>query len=256
MNPVAFELFGISVRWYGIIISSGLFLGTLLALREAKRIGFNQEHVVDLLLFAIPSAIIGARIYYVIFRWDYYQGDIFQMINTRGGGLAIHGGIIGSVIAALIFTKVKKISFWKLADICAPSIILGQAIGRWGNFVNQEAHGGPTDLPWGILIDGQKYHPTFLYESLWSFGVFIFLIWYRKNKVKVKGEVFLLYMALYSFARFFIEALRTDSLMLGPIRVAQLVSIIVIIFSVYMFYRRRKLFTGDNNIDGSNNADL
>src|SRR5699024_10340221 len=134
-----------------------------------------------------------------------------------------------------------KVNCWKVVDICAPSIILGQAIGRWGNYINQEAHGGPTDLPWGIIVDGVKVHPTFLYESLWNFAVFFYLIWYRKNKQKVTGETFLLYLILYSVGRFFIEGLRTDSLMLGPIRVAQLVSMALIGISIVIFsYRRKK----------------
>ncbi|EOD01251.1 prolipoprotein diacylglyceryl transferase [Caldisalinibacter kiritimatiensis] len=240
MNPVAFEIFGISIRWYGILISTGLLLGTILALRESRRIGFNEDDLIDMLLFAVPAAIIGARAYYVIFNWEYYKGDIGKIINIRGGGLAIHGGIIAAVIVAVVFCRVKNLSFWQVADIAAPSIILGQAIGRWGNFINQEAYGTPTDLPWAIIVNGQKVHPTFLYESLWNLGVFIFLVWYRKNRAKVKGEVFLLYLALYSFARFFIEGLRIDSLMLGPIRVAQLVSIILIIISMSIFFIRRK----------------
>lgn len=240
MNPVAFEIFGISVRWYGILISLGMLLGTIIAVKESRRIGFDEEKLIDLLIFAIPLAVIGARIYYVIFNWKYYKGDILKIINIRGGGLAIHGAIIVSVIVALVYCKVRKISFWEIADIVAPSIILGQAIGRWGNFINQEAYGTPTDLPWGIIINGQKVHPTFLYESIWNFAVFLFLLWYRKNKVKVKGEVFLLYLILYSFARFFIEGLRIDSLMLGPFRVAQLISIVIIAISIILFYKRRK----------------
>ncbi len=251
MNPVAFEIFGLAVRWYGIIIALGMLIGAILALREAKRIGFNEEYIIDLLIFAIPAAIIGSRIYYVIFKWEEYRDSLWRIVDIRGGGLAIHGGIIAAVIVALIFTRIKKLSFWKMADICAPSIILGQAIGRWGNFINQEAHGVETDLPWGLMIDGVKYHPTFLYESLWNFLVFFFLLWYRKNRVKVRGEVFLLYVALYSFARFFIEGLRTDSLMVGPMRVAQIISIVLIVGVVILFYIRRKNYL----LDGSNNVE-
>lgn len=240
MDPIAFEIFSISVRWYGIFIATGMVLGTLLAIRESRRIGFDEDELINLLLFAIPIAIIGARLYYVIFEWQYYQWDIMKIINIREGGLAIHGGIIGGVLTAIVFCKVRGISFWKLADITAPSIILGQAIGRWGNFVNQEAHGGPTDLPWAISVDGVNVHPTFLYESLWNILVFAFLLWYRKNKKKIDGEVFLLYLALYSVGRFFIEGLRTDSLMYGPIRVAQLISVILIGLSATLFYVRRK----------------
>lgn len=239
MNPVAFELFGMEVRWYGIIISLGLLLASIVAMREAKRVGIEEESILDLLLVAVPSAIIGARVHYVIFNLDYYKGDFMKMINIREGGLAIHGALIVSIIVGIIFCKVKKIKFWKLADLTGPSIILGQAIGRWGNFVNGEAHGGPTDLPWGIIVQGQKVHPTFLYESLWDFAVFLFLLWYRKRK-KADGEVFLLYLSLYSVGRFFIEGMRTDSLMYGSIRVAQLISIITIIISIIIFIVIRK----------------
>lgn len=241
MDPVAFEVFGIAVRWYGIIISLGLLMATILGLREARRIGIKEEDILDLLIFAVPAAIIGARLYYVIFTWEEYQGDLMKIINIREGGLAIHGALIASVIVGIIFCRVKKIYFWELADLAGPSIILGQAIGRWGNYVNQEAHGGPTDLPWGIIIEGQKVHPTFLYESLWDFLVFIFLLWYKKRK-KAHGEVFLLYLALYSLGRFFIEGLRTDSLMFGPFRVAQLISVITIILSSAMFIIIRKKY--------------
>ncbi|SDY43878.1 phosphatidylglycerol:prolipoprotein diacylglycerol transferase [Proteiniborus ethanoligenes] len=241
MDPVAFEIFNIEVRWYGIIISFGLLMAALVAMREAKRIGIREEDILDLLIFAVPSAIIGARLYYVIFTWEQYQGDLMKIINIREGGLAIHGALIASIIVGIIFCRVKKIYFWKLADLAGPSIILGQAIGRWGNYVNREAHGGPTDLPWGIIIEGQKVHPTFLYESLWNFAVFIFLLWYKKRK-KAHGEVFLLYLSLYSLGRFFIEGLRTDSLMYGPFRVAQLISIITIVLSLAMFAIIRKKF--------------
>jgi phosphatidylglycerol:prolipoprotein diacylglycerol transferase len=240
MDPVAFTLFGIEVRWYGVLIASAVVIGTILALREAKKRNIEEDTIIDLLLFAIPAAIIGARLYYVAFSWENYKNNPMEILNLRGGGLAIHGVIIAGVIVALIFCKKRKISFWTIGDIVAPSLILGQAIGRWGNFANQEAHGGPTNLPWGIMVDGVKVHPTFLYESIWNFGVFIFLLYYSRKKEKVNGEVFLLYIILYSVARFFIEGLRTDSLMFGPIRVAQLISLLSIIIGSYIFYRRRK----------------
>ncbi len=246
MDPVAFEIFGMPVRWYGIIISFGLLMATIIAMREAKRVGIKEEDLLDLLLFAVPAAIIGARIYFVLFTLDEYQGDFMRMINIREGGLAIHGALIAGVIVGIVFCRVKKINFWKLADLTGPSIILGQAIGRWGNYTNNEAHGGPTDLPWGILVNGQKVHPTFLYESLWSFLVFLFLLWYRKKK-KAEGEVFLLYVALYSLGRFFVEGLRTDSLMLGPIRVAQLISVITIIIGGIIFVVNRKRYLSNND---------
>lgn len=240
MDPVAFEIFGIAIRWYGILLSAGILAGILLAYNEAKRLGHDPEYIIDLALWCVPMAVIGARLYYVIFEWEYYRGDIFKMINIREGGLAIHGALIAAVLTGYIFTRVRKVNFWETADIAAPSIILGQAIGRWGNFVNQEAHGGPTDLPWGIMVDGVKVHPTFLYESLWNLGVFIFLLAYRKKK-KAEGEVFLLYGILYSIGRFWIEGLRTDSLMFMGMRTAQLVSAATIAgFSALLFYRRKR----------------
>ena len=240
MDPVAFEIFDIPIRWYGIFIALAFLLGTVLALREAKRRGLNEEILIDLLLFIIPAALIGARLHFVIFSWDNYKSNPIEILNIRGGGLAIHGGIIAAVIVGYIFCRVRKVRFWELADIIAPSLILGQAIGRWGNYVNQEAYGGPTDLPWGIMIDGVKVHPTFFYESIWNFTVFLFLVWYTRKKSKVDGEVFLLYVMLYSLARFFIEGLRTDSLMFGDIRVAQLISLVSIVIAAIIFYRRRK----------------
>lgn len=240
MDPVAFEIFGIEIMWYGILISIGVILGTILALREAKRVGVDENAFIDLLLFAIPAAVIGARAYYVIFSWDYYKDNPIQILNFRGGGLAIHGAIIAAVITAVIFTRRRNLDFWQIADIAAPSLALGQAIGRWGNFINQEAYGIPTDLPWGIMVNGVKVHPTFLYESIGDFLIFLFLVWYRRKKVKVSGEVFLLYIVLYSTVRFFVEGLRIDSLMLGPIRVAQLVSVVSIIVGLVYLYVRRK----------------
>ncbi len=241
MDPVAFKIFGIEVMWYGVLISIGVIIGTFLALREARRVGVDENDFIDLLLFAIPAAVIGARAYYVVFSWDYYKDNPIQILNFRGGGLAIHGAIIAAAITAIIFTRIRGLDFWKIADIASPSLILGQSIGRWGNYINQEAYGIPTDLPWGIMVNGVKVHPTFLYESIGDFIVFLFLIWYRRNKAKESGEIFSLYLILYSLIRFFVEGLRTDSLMLGPVRVAQLVSIISIIIGLtFLFARKRK----------------
>lgn len=240
MDPVAFTILGLEIRWYGILIALAVVIGALLAIKEAKIKGISEDTILDLLLVALPAAIIGARLYYVIFSWDLYRNNPMEILNIRGGGLAIHGGVIGGVLAGYIFTRVKKIDFGKLADIVAPSLILGQSIGRWGNFANGEAHGGPTDLPWAIVVDGVNVHPTFLYESIWNFLVFLFLVYYSRKKLKVDGEVFLLYIILYSVGRLFIEGLRTDSLMLGPIRVAQLISLGSIILGALIFYIGRK----------------
>ncbi len=225
MDPVAFKVFGVEIMWYGVLISLGVLLGVLFALKECKRVGFKEDNLLDFLLIAIPSAIVGARAYYVIFTWDYYRLNPSQIINIRNGGLAIHGALIAGIIVGILFCKKRKINVLQLLDIVIPSVALGQSIGRWGNFINQEAHGGPTNLPWGIVVNGQKVHPTFLYESIIDFIIFIFLIWYRKNKKTTHGQVLALYFILYSAGRFFVEGLRTDSLMFIGMRVAQLVSL-------------------------------
>ena len=242
MDRVAFTLFGIDIMWYGILIATGMVLAVLIALREAKRLGISEDDILNLAMIAIPCGLIGARAYYVIFNWSYYAGDISEILNFRGGGLAIHGGLIGGILAGLIYAKVKNINFFKLADCVVLGIPLAQAIGRWGNFLNQEAHGGPTDLPWGIMVDGIKVHPTFLYESIWDLGVFLFLFIFRK-KQKYQGQILVDYIILYSIGRFFIEGLRTDSLMLGPLIMAQVVSLACIIIGVilnYILSRRAK----------------
>ncbi len=242
MNPVAFSIFGIDVMWYGVLISSGVLIGVLIALKEAKRTGFKEDNLIDFLLYAIPAGIVGARLYYVIFSWDYYSQNLSQIINIRNGGLAIHGAIIAGILTAGIFCKKRKINVLQLLDLIMPSLILGQAIGRWGNFINQEAHGGPTDLPWGIMIDGQKVHPTFLYESIINIIIFIFLIWFRKHKKISHGQIFALYLILYSAGRFFIEGLRTDSLMFMGMRVAQLISIAsIFIGTALLLYIKKKI---------------
>ncbi len=228
MNPIAFEVFGMDIRWYGIIMACAILTAVVLAMFNARKAHLSEDVIADIALWGIPGGIIGARAYYVIFEWNYYQGNIMEMLNIRGGGLAIHGAIIGGVLCGGGYVLYKKLPFWKYADIAAMSLIIAQAIGRWGNFMNNEAHGGPTDLPWGILVEGQKVHPTFLYESLWNLGLFGFLTWYNTRK-KADGEVFCLYLMLYSVARFFIEGLRTDSLMFGPLRVAQVVSLSLIV---------------------------
>ena len=238
MNPVAFEIFGISIRWYGILIGCGMLIGAYIAMKEAKRQGFEEETLLDILIIALPCAIIGARLYYVLFNLNAYD-TVWEALNIRSGGLAIHGGVLAAVGSFAIYSKVKKLEFWKWLDIVAPSLILGQAIGRWGNFINQEAHGGPTDLPWGIMVDGTKVHPTFLYESLGNFIIFFILFKMRKTK-KFDGQQIAWYMILYSIIRFFIEGLRTDSLYLGQFRVAQLISLVLVGLGILLLYIRGK----------------
>lgn len=253
MNPVAFNIFGIGIRWYGVLIASAMLIGTILAIKESRRVSFDENYILDIVLVCVPSAIIGARLYYVIFEWNYYKDNILSVLDIREGGLAIHGGIIGAVIAALIYTRIKNISFLKVGDICAPSIVLGQAIGRWGNFINQEAHGGPVSHEFisrfpkfiqdQMMIGGVYYHPTFLYESLWDLAVFLVLIVYRRRN-NTDGNVFFLYLILYSIGRFFVEGLRTDSLLAGPFRVAQLISVALVAIGIVCMYiqKRRKKY--------------
>ncbi|WP_257351748.1 prolipoprotein diacylglyceryl transferase [Pseudalkalibacillus decolorationis] len=252
LDRVAFELGPLTVYWYGIIIGFGALLGLFLAVRESRRLGMDKDVFVDVVLYAVPIAILSARIYYVAFEWDYYKNHLGDVFAIWEGGIAIHGALIGSVLTAYVFTKIKKLSFWKLVDIAAPSIILGQAIGRWGNFMNQEAHGGEVSrafleglyLPDWIIdqmyINGTYYHPTFLYESLWNLLGFVMLLVLRRFNPR-RGEVFLSYVIWYSVGRFFIEGMRTDSLMLtDSLRVAQVISIVLIALSLILIAYRRK----------------
>lgn len=234
-SRTAFTLFGIEVYWYGILIVIGMLLATILSARELKKRGGNEDVIYDLALWILPSAIIGARIYYVIFEFNKYN-SIIDMINVRDGGLAIYGGIIAGVIAGYIIVKKKKLSFFKISDIIAIFIPLAQSIGRWGNFVNNEAHGAPTDLPWALIIDGRKYHPTFFYESLGNFIIFLILYLYVRNRNTKPGTETSIYLIGYGILRFFVEGLRTDSLWLGPIRVSQLVSILCILLGLVILY--------------------
>lgn len=238
-DPIAFTLFGVDVRWYGILIASGIVLAILWTYKRFPAHRLDREAVLDIALISIPCAIIGARLYYVAFRWDSYSGDVWRILNIRGGGLAVHGGLIAGFIAAYFVCRHKKISFPDGLDAAAPGIALAQAIGRWGNYFNSEAHGGPTDLPWGIMINGQNVHPTFLYESIWCLLLFFFLYYIDKNR-KFTGQTALLYCILYSAERFFVEGLRTDSLMIGPFRQAQVLSLTVIAFCTLLYIVLRK----------------
>ena len=228
MSRVAFSIFGLDIMWYGVLMASDIILFLFLALKEGKRVKISEDDILNLAIIAIPCGLLGARLYYVIFNWSWYSQHMSEILNFRGGGMAIHGALIGGILAGFIYTKIKKINFFKMADTVMIGIPLGQAIGRWGNYINGEAHGGPTSLPWGIMVDGVKVHPTFLYESIWDLGIFIFLWFFRKHK-KYEGQLAIYYLILYSLGRFFIEGLRTDSLMIGPLRMAQVISITTII---------------------------
>lgn len=239
-NPIAFTIAGIDIRWYGILIGVAFLLAIYISYLRAPKFGIVQDDILDLTIFLIPCSIIGARAYYVIFSYDNYRGNFIQMLNLRAGGLAIHGGIIAGVIVSYIVAKRKNIKFSNLADLIMPQVALAQAIGRWGNFFNSEAHGGPTNLPWAITVYGEKVHPTFLYESIWCFFIFILLI-FLSNKIKFNGQIALLYAMLYSFERFWVEGLRTDSLMIGQFRQAQVLSLVVFILALSAYiYQVRK----------------
>lgn len=251
INPIAFEIGPLQVRWYGIIIASAIVIAYLVGQREMTKRGFKDDFLTDLLIWAVPIAIISARIYYVIFEWDYYKDNLGQIIQIWNGGIAIHGALIGSVITAYVFSKKRGVSFWKVADVLAPSILIGQLIGRWGNFMNQEAYGSVVErsfleglhIPNWIIeqmnVNGFYHHPTFLYESLWNVVGLIVLLLLRKVNL-LRGELFLIYVMWYSFGRYFIEALRTDSLYVGPMRVAQLISLVALVGAAIIIIYRRK----------------
>jgi len=246
---VAFYIGDKPIYWYGIIIAAALIIGVALGIREAKRKGFRSEMVMDYMLLAIPIGIVCARLYYVIFEWEKYADNLLRIFAVWEGGLAIYGAVIGGVIAALVFKRWRRVSVGDMMDIAAPSLILAQAIGRWGNYVNQEAHGelilNPAWqwFPMGVRIDGAWYQATFFYESLWNVLVFIVLMAIRR-KIKAKGGVFALYVALYGFGRFWIESLRTDSLMLADIRVSKALSIVLFVGGIaYLIVTRVKNMT-------------
>ncbi len=252
----AFRVFGQKIYWYGIVVALAFLVAVVLAVRSCKKYDIEPDSILDLVLLAVPSSIIFARLYYVIFSWNEYKDNLIDIVDIRSGGLALYGGVIGAFLVAMLYAKKKKIPFLHLADFAVPYVILGQSIGRWGNFINQEAFGTMTILPWRMNgsvpneyltnlqgnIDLSKWgvHPTFLYESLWDIAVFLFLIYCRKRK-KLAGDVMFLYFALYGVGRFFIEGLRTDSLMLGSFRASRLLSfLLVLVFTSLFIYRRVK----------------
>lgn len=231
-GPILFEVGNFAIRWYGLLIASAVLIGVTLSQFLAKKRGFNDELIADYAIWGVIGAIPCARIYYVLFQWQSYADRPQDIIAIWQGGIAIHGAILGGVIAGLIFARIKRISFWQMADLIAPSLILGQAIGRWGNFFNSEAYGAPTNLPWKLYIPYQNayVHPTFLYESIWNLGVLGILLylffWGLRHGDRLKtGTIFLTYWIAYSLGRLWIEGLRTDSLMIGGLRIAQLVSL-------------------------------
>ncbi|MBE9052401.1 prolipoprotein diacylglyceryl transferase [Nostocales cyanobacterium LEGE 11386] len=259
-GPVLVDIGPISIRWYGLLIATAVLIGVSLSQYLAKRRNVNPELLSDLSIWLVIGAIPAARLYYVLFQWSEYSQHPERIIAIWQGGIAIHGAILGGILAAVIFAKLKQVSFWQLADLVAPSLILGQAIGRWGNFFNSEAFGRPTNLPWKLYIplehrpaelaNFEYFHPTFLYESLWNLMVFALLItlFFRglSGKPRLRlGTLFLVYLATYSLGRLWIEGFRIDSLMLGPLRIAQVVSFTGIILGLaglaWLYLRKRPL---------------
>ena len=249
------NLFGIegwNIAWYGVIIGCGMLLGCLLAVHRCKQTGIHPDNIYDFMIVAIPVCIVCARAYYVIFEWDQYKDNLWGIFAINKGGLAIYGGVIGGVITALIFCKVKKISFLSFADTLIPSLVLGQSIGRWGNFVNQEAYGNRiTDpklqfFPYGVFIEnsGQWHQATFFYESF-SNAILLIIMLLAYPRFKRKGYLLPMYMIGYGTIRFFVEGLRTDSLFLIPgLRVSQLLSLVLIVIGcgiTFLFWNRKPL---------------
>lgn len=250
IDPIAFELGPLAVRWYGVIIAVGILLGYFIAQASVQRVGHDKDTLVDIIFWSAIFGFIVARLYFVIFQWPYYIQNPIEIPMIWHGGIAIHGGLIGGFVTGIILCKIKNLNLFQIGDVIAPSMILGQGIGRWGNFVNHEAHGGPVSRTFlenlhipdfiinNMYIDGKYYHPTFLYESVWDILGFIVLIVLRKH-LRV-GDTFCLYLIWYSIGRFFVEGMRTDSLMLTEgIRVAQLMSVILIIVGIAIMIIRR-----------------
>lgn len=277
--PRGFSIFGFQIAFYGVIIGIGIFCGILLAAHIAKLEKLNPDLIWDFAIYAIVFSIIGARIYYVIFAWDTYKNDLLSIFNTRKGGLAIYGAVIAAFITLWVYCRIKQQSFLQIADICVPALVLGQIIGRWGNFMNREVFGEYTDsllamrLPIEAvrssdisesisshIVEGTNYiqvHPTFLYEGLWNLALLVFMLWYRRHK-KFRGEMWLLYLGGYGLGRAWIEGIRTDTLFIPhtTIAVSQVLAVVLFVIAVIadivIRIRLRRIaqtedLTGENN---------
>ena len=260
VNRVAFSLGSIEIYWYAVIIATGFMLAMLFAFKNAKRFGIDGDRIVDVIVFAMILGIVGARAYYVAFQWDMYKDNLVEIFNIRGGGLGFYGGIIGGMLGLAVGCKLRDQKILPFLDLAGGAVLIGQGIGRWGNFVNSEAFGCNTNLPWGmtspkiaayiarhseetmgaVMDPNLPVHPTFLYESLWcALGLLVFC--YVMKKRKFDGEMFLFYLGWNGFGRMLIEGLRTDSLMIGPFRISQLLGAIMFIFAVCAYLYAMKL---------------
>lgn len=261
-GAIAFEVGPLPIRWYGLLIGAGILLCYAYVMGELKRRGLNRRSIEDMAFWVILSGVVGARLYYVGFNWLYFSAHPGEILQIWKGGLAIHGALLGGAAAFFFFVRRARIPWARYADAIIPGVLLAQAIGRWGNFFNSEAFGRPTDLPWKLFIpqasrpakyvDFSYFHPTFLYESLWNFLGFLFLVFLTRKfnpepsirSPQPSGLIFCAYLMWYSFGRFFIEGLRTDSLYLGPLRVAQLVSAALFLVGLLgLLFLRRRAYT-------------
>lgn len=252
MSRVALDLGIIQIYWYSLMIALGLLVGVTIILLEGKRQKISDDYFINLIFLGTIFAILGARIYYVIFNWSYYSNHFVEIFEIWNGGMAIHGAMIGGGLFAIYYSKKYNYNVLKIIDIIVVGLIIGQAIGRWGNFFNQEAYGGIVSLEYlkglhlpEFIIEGMKignnyYHPTFLYECIWNLIGFVMLLIARRFRYIHVGQVTALYMIWYGVGRFIIEGLRTDSLMLGSIRMAQLVSIVMVIIGLLLFIYKYK----------------
>lgn len=251
MNRVAFNIFGFNVYYYSLCILLGVIVAYILITREGKKQGLPKEFISDLIFYTLIIGILGARVYYCVFNLDYYLANPSEILKIYNGGLAIHGGVIAGLIFVYFYTKKKNVSFIKILDIVAPAVIIAQSFGRWGNFFNQEAHGGittyqnlknmhiPEFIINGMHIEGKYYYPTFFFESIWCLIGFIILMIARRNKNLRKGFQIGFYFIWYGMGRFFIEAFRTDSLMFFGLKIAQIVSLIGIIIGIIIIVTNR-----------------
>lgn len=251
MNRVAFNIFGFNVYYYSLCILLGVIVAYILITREGKKQGLPKEFISDLIFYTLIIGILGARVYYCVFNLDYYLANPSEILKIYNGGLAIHGGVIAGLIFVYFYTKKKNVSFIKILDIVAPAVIIAQSFGRWGNFFNQEAHGGittyqnlknmhiPEFIINGMHIEGKYYYPTFFFESIWCLIGFIILMIVRRNKNLRKGFQIGFYFIWYGIGRFFIEAFRTDSLMFLGLKIAQIVSLIGILIGIIIIVTNR-----------------
>lgn len=258
MSSVFIDLGFVQIYWYSIFIFLGLFAGGFYALFESKKFGMPEDFMINLFFYLVPISIVGARLYYVLFNWSYYQSNMNEIFQIWNGGLAIHGAILAGLAWIFIYSKKYKINFARLIDVTVPGLLIGQAIGRWGNFFNQEAYGPIVSLEFleklklpqfiidGMFINGNYNHPTFLYESIWTLIGFIIILVIRKNKYIKVGHLTSFYLIWYGAGRFFIESLRTDSLMIGSLKAAQMASVFMIVIGIVIFIYKLKGSIFDN----------